>query len=148
MAYRSFGVEPSAFPVPAHARVGTGEPAQSASFTALERQVITLAEADPVASIGAPRRFNRFFERWFGFKQPAPLANERLEALRRFAVLARVTGGQLPADEVKRFLEERIAKYKVPRRFDFHPSLPREESGKIFKRRLRDPFWQKAGRQI
>lgn len=73
-------------------------------FAPLELKVIALAEVDPVASIGTPKRFARFFERWFGFRRPSPLANERLEALRRFAVLARVTGGQLPAEEVKRFL--------------------------------------------
>jgi hypothetical protein len=111
MAYRSFGVEPFAVPIPARSRVGSGETARSASFTALERQVIVLAEADPVASIGAPKRFTRFFERWFGFKRPSPLANERLEALRRFAVLARVPGGQLPAEEVKRFL---AANFSLP----------------------------------
>jgi long-chain acyl-CoA synthetase len=26
--------------------------------------------------------------------------------------------------------------------------LPREESGKIFKRKLREPYWEKAGRKI
>jgi long-chain acyl-CoA synthetase len=26
--------------------------------------------------------------------------------------------------------------------------LPREDSGKIFKRRLRDPYWERAGRRI
>jgi hypothetical protein len=26
--------------------------------------------------------------------------------------------------------------------------LPREDSGKIFKRRLRDPYWELAGRRI
>jgi len=36
----------------------------------------------------------------------------------------------------------------VPRQVVFHERLPREESGKIFKRRLRDPFWQNAGRKI
>ena len=27
-------------------------------------------------------------------------------------------------------------------------NLPREDSGKIFKRRLRDPYWERAGRRI
>jgi len=27
-------------------------------------------------------------------------------------------------------------------------SLPREDSGKIMKRKLRDPYWQAAGRLI
>ncbi|WP_258187899.1 acyl-CoA synthetase [Trinickia symbiotica] len=57
-------------------------------------------------------------------------------------------GVKLTAEEIQQFLLARLAKYKVPRRVDFHDSLPREDSGKIFKRRLRDPFWQNAGRRI
>ena len=30
----------------------------------------------------------------------------------------------------------------------FHDALPREDSGKIFKRRLRAPYWEKSGRKI
>ena len=30
---------------------------------------------------------------------------------------------------------------KVPKVVDFPPSLPREDSGKIFKRKLRDAYW-------
>jgi long-chain acyl-CoA synthetase len=30
----------------------------------------------------------------------------------------------------------------------FHDTLPREDSGKIFKRRLREPYWRDAGRKI
>ena len=104
MAYRSFGAT-------APAPDGESESAESAAdrpeevrFDPLELKVIALAEVDPVASIGSPARFRRFFERWFGFKLPQPLANERLEALRRFAVLARVSGGRLPAEEVRNFL--------------------------------------------
>ena len=45
--------------------------------------------------------------------------------------------------------QARIAGYKVPRYGDAsHAELPREESGKIFKRRLREPYWAKAGRRI
>jgi long-chain acyl-CoA synthetase len=57
-------------------------------------------------------------------------------------------GATLTAEQVRNFLAARLAKYKVPRRVDFHASLPREDSGKIFKRRLRDPFWQATGRFI
>ncbi|HJY79340.1 MAG TPA: AMP-binding protein [Burkholderiales bacterium] len=49
---------------------------------------------------------------------------------------------------VRAFLGERMANYKVPRVVTFHEELPREESGKIFKRRLRAPYWEKAGRRI
>jgi long-chain acyl-CoA synthetase len=52
-----------------------------------------------------------------------------------------------PAD-IQRYLRGKIAGYKVPRLVSFHEELPREESGKIFKRRLRAPYWEKAGRRI
>ena len=41
-----------------------------------------------------------------------------------------------------------LADYKVPKRIEFGRDLPREDSGKIFKRRLRDPYWANAGRAI
>jgi long-chain acyl-CoA synthetase len=49
---------------------------------------------------------------------------------------------------VQHFLRERIANYKVPRLVSFHDALPREETGKIFKRLLRAPYWTAAGRRI
>ncbi len=57
-------------------------------------------------------------------------------------------GARLGASDVQGFLRERIANYKVPRVVTFHVALPREESGKLFKRRLRAPYWEKAGRRI
>ena len=57
-------------------------------------------------------------------------------------------GAPLEREAVRKFLKERIADYKVPRVVEFSDALPREESGKIFKRRLRDPYWQDAGRRI
>jgi long-chain acyl-CoA synthetase len=57
-------------------------------------------------------------------------------------------GATLTADAVRAWLRERIAAYKVPQMVRFERSLPREDSGKIFKRKLRAPYWEKAGRQI
>jgi long-chain acyl-CoA synthetase len=57
-------------------------------------------------------------------------------------------GATLSAGDVQAFLKDRIASYKIPRKVDFHPELPREDSGKIFKRRLRAPYWEKSGRKI
>ena len=54
-------------------------------------------------------------------------------------------GAALERDAVRNFLKERIADYKVPRVVEFSDALPREESGKIFKRRLRDPYWKAWG---
>jgi long-chain acyl-CoA synthetase len=57
-------------------------------------------------------------------------------------------GVTLDAAAIRTLLAPRIASYKVPRAVEIHAELPREESGKIFKRRLREPYWAKAGRRI
>ena len=57
-------------------------------------------------------------------------------------------GTRLEADMVRGWLRQRIAGYKVPKLVEFHAELPREDSGKIFKRKLREPHWQNAGRRI
>jgi long-chain acyl-CoA synthetase len=58
------------------------------------------------------------------------------------------SGARASAEQVQQFLRGRIANYKVPRLVSFHDALPREESGKIFKRLLREPYWAAAGRRI
>ena len=57
-------------------------------------------------------------------------------------------GVTLATADVRAFLIDRVARYKVPRVIEFQASLPREDSGKIFKRKLRAPYWDEAGRQI
>jgi len=41
-----------------------------------------------------------------------------------------------------------FAGFKLPRRIEIRAALPREDSGKIFKRLLREPYWRDAGRAI
>jgi long-chain acyl-CoA synthetase len=55
---------------------------------------------------------------------------------------------QLSPADIQGFLKAKIANYKIPKVVTFHDSLPREDSGKIFKRRLREPYWKDAGRKI
>jgi long-chain acyl-CoA synthetase len=42
----------------------------------------------------------------------------------------------------------RLAGFKVPKVIVFDHDLPREETGKIFKRRIRQRYWEGAGRNI
>jgi long-chain acyl-CoA synthetase len=49
---------------------------------------------------------------------------------------------------VHAFLAERLAAFKVPNVIRFQTGLPREDSGKIMKRKLRDPYWEATGRRI
>ena len=53
-------------------------------------------------------------------------------------------GVTITQDQVRAFLREHVSGFKVPKSVDFSAELPREDSGKIFKRKLREPFW--AGR--
>ena len=57
--------------------------------------------------------------------------------------------GVRPGPELERALlahcAERLARYKCPRSVDFTDALPRDPNGKLYKRRLRDPYW--AGRE-
>jgi long-chain acyl-CoA synthetase len=64
------------------------------------------------------------------------------------AVIEPRPDASLTADAVLAHLRPRLAGYKLPSRIDFRTDLPREDSGKIFKRKLREPFWAKAGRKI
>jgi long-chain acyl-CoA synthetase len=56
------------------------------------------------------------------------------------AVVQPADGNMLTADAVRAFLAPRLAGFKIPRAIHFRSSLPREDTGKIFKRRLRDEF--------
>ncbi len=62
-----------------------------------------------------------------------------------YAAVQPMPGVRLDAAELQAGLRKVLTSYKVPRRIDFVDSLPREDSGKIFKRKLREPFW--AGRE-
>jgi long-chain acyl-CoA synthetase len=51
-------------------------------------------------------------------------------------------------DAVRAYVREFLADYKVPRVVVFEKELPREDSGKLFKRLLRAPYWEDVGRSI
>jgi long-chain acyl-CoA synthetase len=64
------------------------------------------------------------------------------------AVIEPQPGVTLAAADIRAHLKAQLADYKVPKHIEIAANLPREDSGKIFKRRLRDPYWEKAGRKI
>jgi long-chain acyl-CoA synthetase len=58
-----------------------------------------------------------------------------------------VEGSNELAAELQAFCRDRLAHYKCPRGVDFVPELPREDTGKIFKRKLRDHYREVQSRQ-
>ncbi len=68
------------------------------------------------------------------------------EALLAFVVLK--PGASLTVEEMVAFCREKIAGYKIPRQLQTIEELPRNPSGKILKKILRQPYWQDADRAI
>ena len=52
------------------------------------------------------------------------------------------------ADEILAYCRERLAGFKLPRTIDFTAALPRDPNGKLYKRKLRDPYWEGRDRAI
>ncbi len=51
-------------------------------------------------------------------------------------------------DDINSFCEHKLAKYKRPRTIDFIEEMPRDPNGKLYKRKLRDPYWEGQDRAI
>ena len=66
---------------------------------------------------------------------------------RLLALVERSEATELLKDELQAWLHGKLAAYKLPRDFVFQ-SLPRDENGKIAKRKLRDTYWGTAQRKV
>jgi long-chain acyl-CoA synthetase len=64
------------------------------------------------------------------------------EAIHAVVVLA--PGAHESEDELLQFAAGRLARYKKPRSLEFVDALPVSATGKVLKRRLREPYWQVA----
>ena len=60
--------------------------------------------------------------------------------------------GQSGSDELSAeiigFCREHLAHYKAPKSIDYEEEFPRHETGKRYKRLLRDRYWKDADRKI
>jgi len=64
------------------------------------------------------------------------------------AVVALKPGKTATAADIINFTRQRIAGYKTPKSVEFVPALPRNPSGKILRRQLREPYWEGKDRQV
>ncbi len=53
-----------------------------------------------------------------------------------------VESGEALSAEIFTWCRERLAKMKTPRTIDYADELPRDPNGKLYKRKLRDPYWE------
>ena len=60
--------------------------------------------------------------------------------------------GVVPSDEltaeIMAFASDRLAKYKLPKTVEYIDELPRDDNGKLYKRKLRDASWAGRDRAI
>jgi fatty-acyl-CoA synthase len=61
------------------------------------------------------------------------------------ACVVKKPGAEVSDQELIAYTRERLAHYKCPRSVDFIAELPRNPSGKVLKKILREPYW--AGRE-
>jgi long-chain acyl-CoA synthetase len=59
-----------------------------------------------------------------------------------------VEGDDALRASIMEHVQTRLGKYKWPRSIDFMDELPREPTGKLLKRKLRDPYWEGRDRAI
>ncbi len=95
-----------------------------------ENLLVTHPKVMDAAVFGIPDE--EMGERVHGVVQPLDMAN----------------AGPALERELLAFCREHLAHYKCPQAIDFDPELPRQPTGKLYKRLLRDPYWEGSGRTI
>jgi acyl-CoA synthetase (AMP-forming)/AMP-acid ligase II len=88
----------------------------------IENLLITHPKVADAAVIGAPDA--DMGERVVAVVQPLDMAD----------------AGEALADELREWLAPQLSRIKMPRQIDFRESLPREQTGKLYKRLLRDEY--------
>ncbi len=96
----------------------------------IEAAILEHAQVGDVAVFGIPD--DDMGERILAIVEPAPgvAADDALRA------------------SITQHVEGRLAKFKWPRTIEFMEELPREPTGKLLKRKLRDPYWEGRTRAI
>ena len=92
----------------------------------IENHLVTHPRVADVAVIGGPHE--EMGEEVIAVVQPADMA-DATDAFRA---------------ELGAYAREKLSGVKVPRRIDFMEALPRHDTGKLYKRLLRDQYWEKA----
>jgi acyl-CoA synthetase (AMP-forming)/AMP-acid ligase II len=64
------------------------------------------------------------------------------------AIVVKHEGQEVSAEDILAFCRERLGGYKQPRSVDFVSALPRNPSGKVLKKDLREPWWKGHARRV
>ena len=89
----------------------------------IENHLVTHPRIRDVAVIGGPH--DEMGEEVIAVVQPLDMAD----------------AGDALRDELIAFAREKLSGIKIHRRIDFREELPRHDTGKLYKRLLRDEYW-------
>lgn len=64
------------------------------------------------------------------------------------AIVVLKTDATATAEEIMEFCKGRLGGFERPRSVDFIDALPRNPTGKVLKRQLREPYWEGHGRRV
>jgi acyl-CoA synthetase (AMP-forming)/AMP-acid ligase II len=64
------------------------------------------------------------------------------------AIVVRRPGSDVTSEQLIEWSRSRLAGFKRPRSVDFVETIPRNPSGKILKRELREPYWRGQERRV
>ena len=64
------------------------------------------------------------------------------------AIIVAKEGENPSAEDIIAWARERIAGYKLPKSVDYIDALPRNPSGKILRKDLREPYWEGQERRV
>ena len=98
-----------------------------------ENALITHHKVVDVAVFGVPN--DEFGEEVKAVVQPAEMPSDD-------------TAAAALSSELIQFCRSQLADVKCPRSIDFREELPRHPTGKLYKRLLKDEYWEEAGRSI
>ena len=61
---------------------------------------------------------------------------------------AGVEAGAALTEDILAFCADKLARFKTPKSIDYTDDMPRDPNGKLYKRKLRDPYWEGRERAI
>lgn len=64
------------------------------------------------------------------------------------AIIVPKPGSAPSAEDIIAYAKTRIAGYKCPKSVDVTEALPRNASGKVLRRQLREPYWEGVKRRV
>lgn len=106
---------------------------------------------DMIVSKGSniyPAEIEKIIELYPGFKEVAVIGIPDDKAGEAICAVAVLKNGAVELEHLQEWCIGKIAEHKIPKRLEITTELPRNATGKVLRRLIRDPFWVNEQRKI